>query len=183
MGERSGVFRAGPCLFLALLGCGVVAACSAEVETKCFDGPCNEQDDPATTAATTTSSGTTTEECPLKKDGSDACSDDPQSGDFPCDVFTVLEAKCHTCHTDPHAGNAPIDLLTCDRFHEKDCGKSRSRFRMADFYVCSGQMPQGGKKLTDAEKQTLIDWLDACAPCVAKGSGCSGTAGASACFE
>ncbi len=187
MGERSVVVRCGLGLCVAALGATLAfGACDANVETKCFDGPCNEQDDPVTTASTTdtgSTSGTTTE-CHPSTNGSDACSDEPQSGDFPCEVFDILKAKCHTCHTDPHGSNAPIDLLTCDKFHEQDCGPVRTRFRTVDYYVlCSGEMPQGSKLLTDAEKKTLRDWLDACAPCVAAGTGCSGTPSVKGCYQ
>ncbi len=173
-------------LLASALGAGFLA-CNAEVETRCFDGPCNEQDD--TTASTTSATGSTTDSgtttmCQPTKNGEDACSDDPQSGDFPCEVFTVLEAKCHNCHADPHGGGAPIDLLTCDRFHEQDCGPQRTRFRTADFYLfCTHYMPQGAKQLTDAEEQTLLDWITGCAPCVPAGTGCTGAPGTKACYE
>lgn len=186
MDDRSVVFGRPSGLWLvAVMGSLAFAGCNANVETRCFDGPCTDQDDPTTTTAaiTTTDTGATTDTCQLSTDGSDACSDEPQDGDFPCEVSAVLEAKCQNCHGDPHASGAPIDLLTCDRFHEKDCGGSRSRFRMADYYLCSDYMPQGGKPLTEAEKKILVDWLAACAPCVAKGTGCSGTPGTKACFK
>ena len=173
----------GAALLACAFGAGLLA-CNAEVETRCFDGPCQEQDDPTTSATTSTSGSTTTTQCEPSVNGGDACSDDPQSGDFPCEVFTILQAKCHTCHTDPHGGGAPIDLLTCDRFHEQDCGPQRTRFRTADFYLfCTHYMPQGAKQLTDAEAQTLQDWITGCAPCVPAGSGCTAAPSPKACYE
>ena len=159
-----------------------LAACEADVESTCLAGECNEQEDPTTTTGSETTSSTASA-CVLSENGSDSCSDDPQDGDFPCEVFTILEAKCQTCHTDPHASGAPIDLLTCDRFHEQDCSGKYTRLRMADYYLCTDFMPLGAKKLTDEEKATLTSWLDQCAPCVPAGTGCSGTKGPSACYE
>ncbi|MFO0589705.1 MAG: hypothetical protein U0441_19355 [Polyangiaceae bacterium] len=162
---------------------GAFAACNADVDTTCVDGPCDVQT--TTQTSSDTGTGTTTgSECMPVANGGDSCSDDAQTGDFPCDVFNVLKAKCHNCHSDPHVGGAPIDLLTCDRFHEMDCGPARTRFRTANFYLfCTKFMPLGANKLTDAEATTLQTWLDQCAPCVPAGTGCTGAPGTKACYQ
>lgn len=162
---------------------GAFAACNADVESTCVEGFCDVQTTPSTSSDTGTNT-TTASECMPVANGGDMCSDDPQDGDFPCDVFKVLSDKCHTCHTDPHTAGAPIDLLTCNRFHEMDCGPARTRFRTADFYLfCTEFMPLGAKKLTEAEAKTLQDWLAQCAPCVPAGTGCTGTPSMKGCYQ
>jgi hypothetical protein len=175
---------------VALCVGALFAACDAHVETQCFDGPClvstTTSTDTTSSTTDTTGTGTTTstDTCKVVENGGDMCSDAPADGDFPCDVLTVLKAKCHICHDADHEGGAPIDLLSCSRFHEQDCGKIRTRFRTAQSYVCTNYMPQGAKKLTADEKKTVLDWLDSCAPCVAAGSGCStGMTGVKACYK
>lgn len=179
---RNAGTRAGLWLFGTLVAVGVgavVLACEAKLETVCHDGPCQEE-----STTTTGSGGSGGTAASGGTGGGDTCSDEPADGDFPCDVFTVLEAKCHTCHNGDHLGGAPIDLLECSRFHDKDCGDVFPRFRVANNYVHSGLMPFGAAPdLTEAEKTTLIDWLDGCGLCVPAGTGCSGTVGAKACFE
>ncbi len=150
-------------LFIAL-GAGFLAlACEASLDTVCFDGdPCVAET--GTQASTSSASGTT-----------------KNPTDFPCDVFAVLEAKCHNCHNADHVGGAPIDLLECGRFIEDDCGSAGPRHLIAANYVTSDFMPLGAD-LTMEEKATLLDWLDAGAPCLESG-GCAGTAGPKACYE
>ncbi|MBK8254025.1 MAG: hypothetical protein IPK82_15345 [Polyangiaceae bacterium] len=113
----------------------------------------------------------------------DMCSDEPASGDFPCDVYTILQAKCLNCHNADHLNGAPIDLLACERFHEQDCNGIKTRFRIAKSHIESGFMPIGDT-LTDTEKQTLLDWLSGCGLCESAGStGCGEAPGAKACYE
>lgn len=168
-------------LFAAVITASLAfAACTADVDSTCIEGTC----DTLSTSPTASTGTFTTSECKPVENGADTCSDDPQDGDFPCDVFDVLKAKCHNCHSDPHVGGAPIDLLTCNRFHETDCGPVRTRFRTANYYLfCTEFMPLGNMKLTDAEKKTLEDWMNQCAPCVPAGTGCTGAPGVKGCYE
>lgn len=109
------------------------------------------------------------------------CPSDPQTGDIPCDVHAILVAKCQTCHNADHLNGAPIDLLACERFHEIDCDNQMLRVDKARDYVESGFMPIG-PDLTAEEKQTLLDWLSACAPCETAGSACGDAPGDKACY-
>src|SRR5947207_2975284 len=105
MNNHASFIRRSLGILLVALGLGAaVLACEAGVETECFDGACR----PAARAAP-----------PPCAD--DACSEQYVDGDFPPEVFAVMEHSCHKCHQDPHLNGAPIDLLTCDRFHEGDC--------------------------------------------------------------
>jgi hypothetical protein len=160
----------------------IALACDANLETVCFDGqPCVPTGGGGTGGggnggggnggATTTSTTSTT-----------SATFDPE-GDIPCDVFAILEAKCHICHEAQHLNGAPIDLLTCGRFQEADCGAGDPRHLIATTYVNSGFMPLGATDLTDDEKTTVMGWLEQGAPCTPKGDGCTGTAGTKACYE
>lgn len=150
---------------LVATGAGALAmACDASLDTVCFDGqPC----------------------VPEEGGGGGGTTAPGDDGDIPCDVFAVLEAKCHVCHNANHDNGAPIDLLACSRFAEDDCGGLGPRHGLAASYVDSDFMPLGAAELnlTADEKATLLGWLSEGAPCVAKGSGCTGTAGAKACYE
>jgi hypothetical protein len=109
--------------------------------------------------------------------GAESCPGDPQTGDIPCDVFAVLHAKCHACHTDPPANNAPFPLLTYADTQEPYGTKGKLRFqRMREVIEPDAipHMPFGtAPQLTDAEFETLADWLDDCAPPEAAGQGCA----------
>lgn len=175
--------HAGKCLFAALFALGASAAalgCDAEVETVCHAGPC--QGTGGGTGGSTTSAGGTGGSGGAGGTGGTMCSGDPESGDIPCDVHAILEANCLTCHNENHVMGAPIDLLACERFHEIDCDDVKTRFQKARDYVESDFMPLG-TDLTPADKQTLLDWLDACAPCQPAGMGCGAPPAAKACYE
>ncbi|MEZ4297522.1 MAG: hypothetical protein R3B70_21350 [Polyangiaceae bacterium] len=164
---------------LGLTAAATAAGCKAELETVCY-GPCegtggSHADTGTTDSAGGGGSGGT---------GGAMCSADPESGDFPCDVHAVLVAKCQTCHAETHVSGAPIDLLACSRFHEPDCGGVKTRFETARTYVAANFMPNAGQTLTAEEKKTLLDWLDACAPCEPEAStGCGAPPGPKACYE
>lgn len=166
----------------ACLG-ALVAACNAHVETTCYDGLCTTG--AGGTAGSTTSAGGTGGHAGSGGSGGGApmCSTNPESGDIPCDVFDVLKASCQGCHNAAQDNGAPIDLLTCDRFHQKDCGAG-FRLTTAQNYVMTKFMPLGTKfPVTDAQRKTLQDWLDACAPCVPAGTGCTETPGTLGCYK
>lgn len=170
--------HAGKCLFAALLvfASGALAlGCNADVESVCHGGPC-EGPGGGTGGATTSSAGGT------GGAGGMMCTGDPQSGDIPCDVNAILVAKCQNCHEAEHLNGAPIDLFACERFHEIDCDDQKTRFQKTRDYVASDFMPIGDD-LTADEKQTLLDWLDACAPCEATGTACGAPPGAKACYD
>jgi hypothetical protein len=159
-------------LFVTAIG-AIALACDANLETVCYDGqPCVATGG-AGTGGNGGSGGAPTTSVTF----------DPQ-GDIPCDVFAILEAKCHICHNANHDNGAPIDLLACHRFQENGCPPSKDpRHILAATYVDSNFMPLGATDLTDDEKATVLGWLQMGAPCTAKGEGCTGTEGAKACYD
>jgi hypothetical protein len=153
---------------------GSAAGCNADLESVCHAGPCQGGGGSATSSDGGAGAGGA---------GGATCPGDPQSGDIPCEVHAVLAAKCQNCHNADHLAGAPIDLLACDRFHELDCGLLEPRVQTARNYLASDFMPLGMEELTAAEKQILVDWLDACAPCVPAGMGCGDPPAVKACGE
>jgi hypothetical protein len=159
--------HAGACLSAVLLALG----CNADLESVCHAGPCEPTGGGGGATSANGGGGA----------GGATCPADPQTGDIPCEVNAVLEAKCLSCHNADHLGGAPIDLLACERFHELDCGQTKLRSQVARDYVAAGTMPVGMVDLTADEKQILLDWLDACAPCQPAGMGCGAPPGAKVC--
>lgn len=91
----------------------------------------------------------------------------PNSG-LPCKVDEAFAAKCRRCHTIPMRHGAPFVFLTWD-----DTQEDRQGQRLASLIgraVRSGFMPYRVEAnppvlpLTDAEKKSILDWVDAGAP-------------------
>jgi hypothetical protein len=96
---------------------------------------------------------------------------------LPCDVETVLKAKCQSCHAATPLYGAPIPLMTYE--DTQATYKSLSAWRAMKDSVESGKMPQG-TTLTAQEKKTLADWFAMGAVGAEKScSGGSGGAGGS----
>jgi len=103
----------------------------------------------------------------------------PNSG-FPCDVDDVLAAKCRRCHSTPTRHNAPFSLLTWE--DTQPLFRDRPRFQVMASAVKSGFMPYSVRtnppveRLSDAEKQVIVDWAEAgalrasCGPAAAASS-------------
>jgi len=111
---------------------------------------------------------------------STSCSDDPgPTGEYPCDVGPIIEAKCQRCHTteseqDECYANksclkAPFSLLTW--------ADTRAKYGGTPVYehiprvIENGSMPMKAsdlsppvQELTESEKTILIDWAEGCAP-------------------
>jgi uncharacterized membrane protein len=91
----------------------------------------------------------------------------PSSG-LPCAVDDVLAAKCRRCHTVPTRHGAPFALLTWEDTHA--VVRDRVTFEVMGRAVTSGFMPYNVQanppveRLTDQEKQTIVDWVAAGAP-------------------
>jgi hypothetical protein len=153
-----------------VVGLGAAAlACNADVQKVCFEGDCPEGGSGSGSGGSGGGGGGTTTTAP------------PEDGDFPCDVFMVLQTNCHVCHNAEHLNGAPIDLLTCSRFHEADCG-SKTRLETAQSYVSTDFMPLGAM-MPAADKKVILDWLDGGAVCADKGKGCTDKPGTKACYE
>lgn len=98
------------------------------------------------------------------------CSGIATTGQFPCEVFDVLVARCHACHTDPTMNGAPFPLLQFEKTREDYVGKPIwQRMQTA---INSGFMPLGQPDLMGSELQIMQDWFAQCAPPVPDGMGC-----------
>jgi hypothetical protein len=103
----------------------------------------------------------------------------PNSG-FPCAVDDLLAAKCRRCHTVPPRHNAPFALLTWDDAHGMI--GDRQRYLVMASVTKSGYMPYNipanppVELLTEAEKKTIADWVEAGAPKAACPPAASGSA-------
>lgn len=91
----------------------------------------------------------------------------PKAG-LPCAVDTVFADKCRRCHTTPTRHGAPFPLLTWQQATQRYHGEPLTRVMGA--VVRSGFMPYQVETnppvqpLTEAEKKTLLDWIEAGAP-------------------
>lgn len=163
--DRSSVGRAvvrAPWIVAGIVAAGLAgAACGdSDVEEGCTSGPC--------TGATSTSTGegTTTTSTGTAGGGGGsgptACAFE-DTGDLPCDVFTILDAKCHRCHTDPTANGAPFPLLTWDHFQADYFGKPVwERASAAIQPDAFPRMPFGEDPLPEETRAVLDAWFDTC---------------------
>ena len=109
----------------------------------------------------------------------DAAPEGSSGSFFPCDVEAILVAKCQRCHNSPAVLADCYPKGTCEKGPfpllvwsdtRRDIGGTRPLDAIAQV-VASGFMPfqstrltEPVAKLTPAEKQTLIRWVEACAP-------------------
>jgi hypothetical protein len=110
------------------------------------------------------------------------CSDAGAGAFLPCDVEAIVAVKCRRCHDEPAALESCLAQNTCMRapFPLKTWADTRRNLgggaRVVDFLakvIESGAMPYQTdsikppvEKLTAAEKATLVNWANACAPAV-----------------
>jgi uncharacterized membrane protein len=94
---------------------------------------------------------------------------------LPCAVDDVFAAKCRRCHTVPTRHGAPFVFLTWEDTRQDRQGQPL--VNVIARAVKSGFMPYRieanppVQPLTEAEKKTILDWVDAGAPrgdCAAK---------------
>ncbi|HMJ15183.1 MAG TPA: hypothetical protein VK524_27400 [Polyangiaceae bacterium] len=85
---------------------------------------------------------------------------------IPCNVQTVLAAKCQTCHSDPVKNGAPFPLMTYAQTQENAPGWNVPKWQRMRDRVNANTMPPvvGGIALTSAERSTLTGWFNANAP-------------------
>ena len=149
--------RPCPCSAGSLFFVGLVAV------TACGSNE-DEPLDPADAGAAGGSGGAAGDGGPGPGDGGTG-----SEADFPCDVRAVIESSCQRCHTDPPRNGAPFPLLTWQ--------DTRAEYGVQLVYeamlpaVESDFMPLRGlgldppvEALSDQEKTTLVDWLEAGAP-------------------
>ena len=133
----------------------LVGACTADLEEGCLSGECSPPGKPPVPTNTSSSSGT-------GGAGGSSCESTPATGDFPCDVFTVLQNNCHSCHQAPPLNGAPYSLLTYEDTREIITTTMAPRWKRMGEVVDSGFMPLG-KTISETDKQILLDWVAGCA--------------------
>ncbi len=142
---------------LALASVAIIegTACTAELEEGCLGGECSPPGKPNVPANTTSSSSGG------GGAGGSPCETTPATGDFPCEVFTVLQNNCHSCHQSPPQSGAPYSLLTYEDTRVPFF-MDKLRWQRMGEVVDSGFMPFGAT-ITPADKQILLDWVSTCA--------------------
>jgi hypothetical protein len=130
-------------------------ACDAHVDEGCVSGPCGPETapsiDPNASAAGGGGGG-----------GAPDCSMTPDTGEFPCDVYAVLKARCHPCHTDPQQRGAPFSLLTYEDTRVP-YGSGPRAARMLTMVQTNQMPPPSEPRPTAEERATLLGWLGSCA--------------------
>jgi hypothetical protein len=127
-----------------------LAACDANVTETCIGGPC------------TVGPG-------------GGCGIGPAEGDYPCDVFTVIDTYCLVCHTSPPVAGAPFPLLTYEDTQQPFSGGSTLVYQQMHDQIQPGavpRMPFMSPPLPSAAFATLDGWLTQCALPVPAGTGC-----------
>lgn len=132
-----------------------IPACTAEIEEGCLSGECSPPGKPNVPPNTSSSSGG-------GGAGGASCETTPATGDFPCEVFTLLQTYCHSCHQSPPISGAPFPLLTYEDTREFIGMSTMPRWERMGEVIASGSMPIG-KTMSDTDKQILLDWIAACA--------------------
>lgn len=104
------------------------------------------------------------------------CPPGPATGDLPCDVGAVLQAKCQPCHTIPRMNGAPFPLRSYEDTQQPLGTTGLLRWqRMAQVIEPNNfphMPPIGYPQLSDADFATLRGWFAACAQPVPEGTGC-----------
>ncbi len=148
-------------LILGLLGCGgaahpvdVLDACGP---TACPDPLPPDDDD-----------GETTGMDPMP--ASDATDDEPAvpSTGLPCDVLDVLQRECQSCHGEMPKFGAPMPLTSYSDLMVpalSDPSRGVHDVMVDRLLDEASPMPPGGESEMDpADRQVLLDWIDAGAP-------------------
>jgi cytochrome c553 len=113
--------------------------------------------------------------------GSPSTSPSPSGGgtttatDLPCDVASVLQAKCTSCHSSPPVGGAPMSLVSYADLTAQDLSdktKTVAEQCVVRMQSSTAPMPPGGGA-TSSDVQTIQNWISAGYP---QGS-CGGSGG------
>lgn len=166
------VWAAAALAAAALLG----ASCAdSDVEEGCTSGEC--------TGATSTATGdatATTGPAGGGGGGPAACAFD-DTRELPCDVFTILDARCHRCHAAEPVNGAPFPLMTWDDLQADYFGKPVwERASTAIQPDAFPRMPFGEDPLPEETRAVLDAWFDTCragACAKADGVGAGATSG------
>jgi hypothetical protein len=127
--------------------------CEAEVESSCVGGDCRPYQSPQVP---------NTYEAPLDcTAGCDTMSVSGNTGEYPCEVETIITDVCVQCHTP--GGQGPFTLEAYEDSQQL-YGPEAIWFRMVGA-IESDFMPLIPEKLTPDEKRSLLDeWACVCAP-------------------
>jgi hypothetical protein len=148
----------------------ILSACTADLDENCVTGPCQVlPSGSVASSAASTGVGGAGGAGGAGGSGPD-CSGVPTTGQFPCDVFDVLVARCHLCHTDPVMGSAPFPLLQFEKTRE--LSGNLPIWQKMDTAINSGFMPFSAPDLVGVELETMNAWFAECAPPVPDGMGC-----------
>ncbi len=145
-------------LWLLAFACSLIVvgtACTAELEEGCLGGECSPPGKPNIPANTSSSSGG-------GGAGGSPCETTPATGDFPCEVFTVLQNNCHACHQSPPLSGAPYSLLTYEDTRALNGATTTPRWKRMGEVVDVNFMPLGSS-MPAPDKQILLDWVSTCA--------------------
>lgn len=131
--------------------CGFAfTGCTAELEEGCLAGECSPPGMPVVPNSSSSSSS-----------GAPSCDTTPDTGNFPCEVFTVLQTHCHSCHQAPPVSGAPYSLLTYEDTRPLNGMTTTPRWKRMAEVVKTGFMPLG-KTMPEADKQVIYDWVAEC---------------------
>lgn len=150
-----------------------LASCTADLTEACVGGRCD-----TTTSSTTGTGGGGGSGGGGGGAGGGACTPNPATGEFPCEVFTVLQAKCQTCHAPDKLAmsGAPFSLLTYEDTQQPFAGGPKLRWQRMSEVIQPGAIPHmpfgSAPQLTPDEKKTLDAWFADCAKPAPDGMGC-----------
>jgi hypothetical protein len=112
----------------------------------------------------------------LDLDAAAPCAASPPTGDLPCDVARVLQARCWPCHQEPPRNHAPFSELTYEDLQQPFSRTGLTRWqRMSEVIEPGGaphMPPRDQPQPTDDELAILRAWFAACAPPAREGDGC-----------
>lgn len=91
-----------------------------------------------------------------------------EQASFSADVLPILEANCQRCHGTTRA-DAGLDLSSYAGVMASSRGgpivtPGSAGNSLLVQVIATGRMPRGASKLSDADIQTISDWVDAGAP-------------------
>ena len=139
----------------------LLASCTANLEQGCVDGDCVLSGSPPVPEPWPADAG----------DSGPTCTDTTDIGDFPCDIFALLQTHCQTCHTTPPVSGAPFPLLTYEDTQQPFGAMGQQRWQRMAEVITTGFMPIG-KTMPQTDKDTLLAWLNNCAMPAPAGMGC-----------
>lgn len=149
-----------PTLVVSLL-VGALLGCDADIETECVAGDCSPYEPVKPPIPET--------EC---YEGCDIVNPSGQTGEYPCAVDAIID-NCRRCHV-PDKLDETFAPFSLDTYEDAQAIYfDKAIWARMEFMVINDFMPQLPPKLTDDEKQILLDdWACVCAPPRPEGQTC-----------